>query len=192
MEVEFNSSKTCELLARQLVEEQAELLKRTSLVKSIKETIREKKLEVIKYRTEGKLFKIHGDRCIVTEVRSIHFENEMCFALTFVAEATNSVEGKKLTKKESDLIIQYEATFKKYKNNYWDKNWVSKIIGIANELACLKNGIRLIDDMFMWGFGFDDATKPGFFDETGIYIQVIENYQPKKYKLEELRVRNRI
>ena len=192
MTKDYLSCKTCEQLAQQLVDEQAELFRHQALIDSIKMAIYQKKLEVITRKTKGKAFMIDGKVKIVTDVESFMTENNMCFSLTFATQHVGTQIGSTLTKTERDLLSKYENLFEQCKY-YLDDDLAHRIYYIGKRLKDLKNGIGLVNDSNLYHFNYDDASKPGFFDETGIKVEVKNNitraYEAKT--LEDLRIRVR-
>ena len=75
--------KVFEKLAQQLVEEQAELMKRQATVEGLKKAIREKKLSIVKQCVEGKMLKLDGKAGGVAQLECCDCEDSMKILLHF-------------------------------------------------------------------------------------------------------------
>ena len=178
-----NSIKTCELLAQQLIEEQAEALKHEAIVKDIKKAIMNKKMAVVSNLVEGKVFQFDNKRVIVLDVN--YHESGNCFyvGITFGEIPSSATTGLKLTKKESEVIECYAYALD-HCSRHFEKDWYLLAADYANYLAKLKNGIKLISHS-LYRFDFDEAIEPDFFKKTGITINQFQGCSNKKVLLEE-------
>ena len=183
MEKSNISIKTCELLAKLLIEEQAEALKHEAIVKDIKKTIMDKKMEVVSNLVEGRVFEFDNKETIVFDVKSFEMKGRFYIELTFGQLPASATFGVQLTKKESELMDQYARALD-HCCHCFQSDWYSIASRAANALADLKNGIRLIERS-TYGFNFDDAIDPDFFKKTGITVERFCGCNYKRMSLEE-------
>ena len=158
----------CERLAQQLVEEQAELVKREAVVNGLKDAIFRKKKEIILYKIDGSFFRL--DRLMYPLSITISHDSEyMDVNICFGADPDEAIPtGMILTKREKDLFEGYKTSF----NNFLD--WERPEDGMEAwkkilELKQLKNGLNL-GKYKNWLIRLSDATEPGFFTRTGLTL----------------------
>lgn len=84
MEKTILENQVCGLLARQLAEEQVEVMKHQAIVENIKKTIVERKRRVVEELTLGRLFCIDGSKVRVTDVMVHVDDNSFRIMLTYV------------------------------------------------------------------------------------------------------------
>lgn len=167
MEKDFQiSAQVCEQLARELVTEQAELLKHEAIVENIKKAIMEKKTEIVKKVAERKLFLYGGKRFIVLGVSSIEADNRIFMMMEFCEYPGKAIGELHLTRREKELLEQYKAAFSFCLMNN-DESWEHDLFSAACQLARLKNSIHLTEGRF-WEFSFDEASNSDFFKMSGI------------------------
>lgn len=188
MEKEFISNSVCGLLAQQLVEEQAEVVKHQGTVNIIKRTILEKKTEVIKRLVRGRFFKFNGMKVIVMNVESYETERGFIVTLTFGEDPESATRYIQLTKKEKDLLAQYTEAFGQCKLDL-DNDWERKASKAGYSLGYLKHGICPINQIYR-EFNFDGAKDPDYFKTTGIFVNEFRGCSSRKLMLEETIVRN--
>ena len=177
------SNQVCGLLAQQLVEEQAEVVKHEAVVKEIKKAIISRKVEVVSNLVEGRVFDFDNKQTIVFDVDSYEVEGGFYIELTFGQIPTSAIWGVQLTKKESELMDQYAKALD-HCSHCFQSDWYKIASRTANALADLKNGIRLIERS-TYGFNFDDAIDPDFFKKTGITVERFCGCNYKRMSLEE-------
>ena len=162
------TSKVCEQLAQQLVEEQAELVKRTAVVEQIKNSIREKKMDVIGRKLMGRVFKYRGKRYIVTNLEH-EYEGNGLFVLVHLGEYKDPINEAKLTKRERALLLEYREALKTCRWTLVSEE-SRKAHHAAKQLRILKHGIDL-EVCFSEFFNFDEFAQPDFFKHSGIMVQ---------------------
>ena len=177
------SNQVCGLLAQQLVEEQAEVVKHEAVVREIKKAIIDKKMEVVSNLVEGRVFEFDNKEAIVFDVDSFEVKGGFFIELTFGQLPPSATLGLQLTKKESELMDQYAKALD-HCCHCFQSDWYNIASRAANALADLKNGIRPIDRS-MYGFNFDDAIDPDFFKKTGITVERFCGCSYKRMSLEE-------
>jgi hypothetical protein len=184
----FVSNSVCELLAQQLVEEQAEVIKHQGTVNNIKRTILKKKTEVIKKLVEGRMFKFEGKRVIVIEVSSFESEDGIFVMLSFAEDPVSVNKQTSLTKREKELLAKYSEAFKHCRRHF-DEYWGSEALRAAYALGSLKHGISLLDERY-WEFSFDKAKDSDFFKTSGITVDAFRGCGYENVLLEDTRVLN--
>ena len=161
--------KVFEKLAQQLVEEQAELIKKEAIVQGLKKAIREKKLEVIEQCVDGKMLKLDGKKGVVAQLECCDCEDSMEIILHFGVDPIMVVQDvATLTRKERELLREYKPYYDSCKC-YLDEVLGSDILNIARQLKKLKHGIEIIIS-YTWHISYDDATQPDFFERTGLAV----------------------
>ncbi len=188
METIILSNSVCELLAQQLVTEQAEVVKHQGAVNIIKQAILEKKMEVVKRLAQGRMFKSEGKMVIVMKVNSYESENGFVITLTFAEEPVSATRFISLTKREKDLINQYSEAFKHCRQGF-DSYWEREASRIGYVLGTLKHGVSLIDHRSQ-EFCYDEAKDPDFFRTTGIFVNEFKGCSSRMLMLEETTVRS--
>ena len=184
----FVSNSVCELLAQQLVEEQAEVIKHQGTVNYIKQTIMEKKTEVIKKLVEGRMYKFEGKRVIVIEVSSFESKDGIFVMLSFAEDPASAKKHTSLTKREKVLLAKYSEAFKHCRHHF-DDYWRNEALTAAYALGSLKHGISLHDERY-WEFSFDEAKDPSFFKTSGITVDAFRGCGYENVLLEDTRVLN--
>lgn len=177
------SNQVCGLLAQQLVEEQAEVVKHEAVVKEIKKAIISRKTEVVSNLVEGRVFNFDNKEVIVLKVDSFEVEAGFFIELTFGQLPASATLDVQLTKKESELMDQYAKALE-HCCRCFQNDWYSIASRAANALVDLKNGVKLIERS-MYGFDFDDAIDPDFFKITGITVERFCGCSSERVSLEE-------
>ena len=174
MAKETNSSEVCMLLARQLIEEQAEVVKHQGVVNGISSAIFRKKAEIIWNRIKKRrMYRREGKKFMVTEVSLITQDNGMLATLAIAYEPVSLVVGRyNLSEREKELVVKYLDIFRKFKDDPdYDFSAESShsvdISDIASKLQELENGIKLVD-MIRQKIDFSDAVNPEFYNTSGI------------------------
>ena len=169
METSIYSNSVCELLARQLATEQAEVVKHQAIVENIQKTIFDKKKEIIKRIVNNYFFSFEGKRYSVLDLSFGESDGIMIVSITFGEDPTDiDMEG--LTRRETELLKQYRKDYER-SIDYEDKEVSSHAIRVARDLYWLKNRINLLRYETN-SFHVDQAISPGFFEETGIKIRM--------------------
>ena len=184
----FFTSQVCEQLARELVTEQAEMLKHQGIVDYIKRTIIEKKTEVIKKVVDGHRFRYQGTSIIVLDVSSFESETGIFVMMSFCKDANNLLCSPSKTKRERELLWEYQFAFEHCLSEH-DKSWEHKLFGAAGRLKGLKNRIELTEHLF-WEFNFDEACNPDFFKQSGIDIGSAPGVGCKRIMLEDVVIKH--
>ena len=183
------SNSVCELLAQQLVTEQAEVVKHQGTVNIIKQAILDKKMEVVKRLVRGRMFKFEGKLVIVMKVDSYESENGFVITFTFAEEPVSATRFISLTKREKDLINQYSEAFKHCRQGF-DSYWEREVSRLGYALGILKHRISLIEHGSQ-EFCFDEAKAPDFFRNTGIFVNEFKGCSSRMLMLEETTVRSK-
>ena len=169
MDKVFVSNQVCEQLARQLVEEQAEMLKHKAIVEGIKQAILQKKTEVIKEKVAGKLFRLSKMSALVLDVFGTDLENDFAITFRFVESPDSILRNQhQFTRKEKVLIDDYTSAFCEY-TKHPSRDAERKLYNISNHLELLKHGIKPVTLGFR-RFSYDEAAEPEFFEKTGIEV----------------------
>lgn len=168
METSINSKQVCELLARQLATEQAEVLKHQAIVESIQKTIFNKKKEIIKRIVNSYFFHFEGERYSALNLMFGESDGILLVSITFGKDPADiDLEG--LTRRETELLKQYRQDFDR-SVDYEDKEANDHAIRVARKLYWLKNRINLLRYETS-SLHIDQAISPGFFEKTGIKIR---------------------
>ena len=153
-------------MATKLMEEEAEVFRHKAVVAGIKESLLEKKQEVIKNLIEGYRFEYHNK--LVTAIRTsvTNFGLEMSVNVTFAENPERVKSIYQLTKKETELLKDYEILYRLLREGLNDEV-ITNLICIAVELRGLKHGMNLITTS-AWTIPYKDASKAEFFKESGL------------------------
>ena len=155
------------MLAKQLVSEQVEIVRRQSIVEGIKKKLFETKADIIMSRVRRRfLYRYDGKRFIVACLDTSMMENGLSAFMTLAYEPESFVKGKKLTKREAEMIKEYEELFKECRREY-SMTLNYQLTGLAHRLALLKNRIKLVE-IFHQYIDFSDANDPDFCNTSGI------------------------
>ena len=184
MAKDFFSKKVCEQLASELVAEEAKMLKQVGVVKTIRHTIREKKLEVIRERVDRRLFKVKNRMVIVINVSSYETDGGFMVEFSFAEHPDFALGSRKLTKKEQEVFDEYREAFVSYTESHED-TMEYDLSQAAYSLAKLKHGIRLLK-YELQTFGFHEACDPDFFEKTGITVGAFRECSAKELMLEDV------
>ena len=170
-------------MATKLMEEEAEVFRHKAVVAGIKESILEKKQEVIKNLIEGYRFEYHNK--LVTAVRTlvINFGLYMSVSVTFAENPERVKSLYQLTKKESELLKDYEILYRLLREGLNEKV-INNLICIAVELKDLKHGLNLITTD-VWTIPYKDASKADFFNESGLVYSKGISFLQKPVLLED-------
>jgi len=185
MDKVFLSTEVCELLAQQLVSEQATLVKQEAIVENLIETLKEKKKSMIEKMLDGRFFKFDDSKVLAIAVKFLDWKDGMwvraCFAKTpesFPDDMTN------LTKKEKSLLNQYQKLFKRCR---WEFNEEAskEIQEVAQELSQLKHRLFLVE-WRSWSFNIEDFSSSTFFRNSGMHVDGVSRYGDS-YLIEHLK-----
>ena len=156
-------------MAQQLVEEQAELVKRTAVVEQIKNSIREKKMDVIRRKLMGRMFRYRGKRYIVTNLEHEN-EGDGLYVMAYLGEVPDAyLKRTDLTKRERELLLEYQEELKSGRWYLTPKS-SERVRDAVEQLSILKHGIDL-EVCFSEFFTFDEFAQPDFFKHSGIMVQ---------------------
>lgn len=172
---EILTREVCELLAQQLVNEQATLVKQEAIVESLIETLKEKKKSMIEKMLDGRFFKFDDSKVLAIAVEFFDWKDGMwvraCFAKTpesFPDDMTN------LTKKEKSLLNQYQKLFKHCRRGFNDEA-CKEIQGVARELSQLKHRLFLVE-WRSWSFSIEEFSSSTFFRNSGLHVGGVSRY----------------
>lgn len=182
------SQNVCQLLAEQLIYEQAEVQKHEALVDNIKQTIIDMKMKVIMEFVKGKLFNIGGKKFAVINISVVKIPNGAYVVVNLAQEPMSAVEGLELNEKEAKLMSDYKEVFDFYQYTP-DDQWDVEISKSAIALAEQEHELHLLDSIEC-EFDFADATEPEFYTKTGVYIDSNKGTNGEKLMLEDVVVRN--
>lgn len=174
METCIYSKKACELLAQELVTEQAEVVKHQAIVEGIRKTIFGKKKEIIKPIVENYFFHFDGRKFSALDLSFSECDNLMFVSITF-GEDPEAVDLELLTKREAELMKQYSESYDRAIDDM--KGAGEEAIRAARNLLVLKNNVNLLKYVHCT-IHTDDANKPEFFVETGIKIRCRDYSRP--------------
>lgn len=162
------SQNVCRQLAEQLINEQTEVMKHVAELNSIKRRITHTKTKLISDLALGNVFRIHDKKSLVTGVHSVVTLHSMVVALD-LCECPDSVAcGKKLTKRENELLSEYRMAYD-FNRLCKDDGWDKELREIAMELATMNPQIHPLD-VLVYEIDFEYSMKPEFFTQTGIWV----------------------
>lgn len=168
MTKDYFSSEVCEQLARELVTEQAELLRHNVLVNEIKEKLYEGKKQLIRKLIQGKPFLINGKKRTALSVGFAELQDLLRVRVTFGEDPNDVKLPPKMTRREKDLFWEYTDYMLFFKDELDD--WAGKEALVrSGALSMLKNHICVTFPEF-WVIDFSNATTPGFFGQSGLEI----------------------
>ena len=182
MAKEFFTSEVCERLARELVTEQAELIKHGALVREIKAKLIEGKELLIKKLIAGKTFLIDGKKRTALDVSFEDYDERLYVYLTFGLYPSEIDWPQDLTEDERELLDDYCDYLFDFKDVLAD--WAGQdALNCARELRCHRNQMYLtrVED---YEIDLSKANTPGFFEESGIVVYEGD----RSYLLEKLMV----
>lgn len=176
----------CKQLAKDLLKEEAEVLKHEAAIKNIKKMIVEKKKEIIKDYTDFCQFNINGmaSELVYLKLYTGYCNDEFLFVEAYFAALPGSIpEDIVMTHAESRIIEKYKEAFNTYHENRTEENG-RKIMELATSLYRLKHRIDLY-----WKshkiIEFDEIANTKFFDQTDIKIRdkygYLVNIEDSKY-----------
>lgn len=183
MDTIYYSDQTYDLLAHQLVEEQAELVKHQGSIDSIKKAIFQKKRSVISEIVFFHTFMIEGKRYLGASVHGKIEGDKMRFEALLLRDREDLSKLRHLTKKEKELLTQLDKVY----FGFLEKGWEPKIYDLSDQFFGLKHNIEILR-CFSASFSFDDAMKPVFFKTTGIEADRSYRIQLKVRMLEDCRI----
>jgi hypothetical protein len=172
------SNKVCGLLAQQLASEKAETFRHLAIVKSIQNTIIEKKTSLVRNLLMGKSLKIRNRVYVVLEVTAKDYEDIFTINLMVAEEPYSATKDINLTKMETKCVAKYDEYLLKCIDHGCSKDWQRKVQDTAIEIYKLKHGILLVKPIFRT-FEFEDAVAPSFFKQTDIFVNGNELYKGK-------------
>ena len=182
MAKEIYSNQVCELLARQLVEEQAEAMKHEAVVNNIKQTIVDKKVEVIKKMLHYRGVKYDDGVYYLAEIYSCINGTTFTIELGMVIDPKSIIENYTLSARENVLLQEYKERFPCYRSDL--NSYHEEIGSMIGKMARLKNGI-LVSACIHHTFNFDEATDPDFFKQTGFITGVFNGCKTRMEMLED-------
>lgn len=168
MAKDFFSSEVCELLARELVTEQAELLKHEVLVKEIKAKLIEGKKQLIKKLIVGETFLIDGKKRTALDVAFEDNNEGIWVSFIFGLYPSEIIKPQDLTEKEKELLKEYCDYLLDFKDVLAD--WAGRdAIDCARKLWIHEHEMYLttVED---FDIDLSNATTPGFFEQTGLMV----------------------
>ena len=163
------SAQVCEQLARELVTEQAEMVKHEALVREIKAKLVDGKKQLIKHLIEGKVFFYDGKKITALHVDFCEEQDELRVMITMGHETESRVPSKGLTRKEKELVYAYKTNVLFLKQGIGNDSGIDAVQAAA-ELRWLKHGIHLTYCNY-WVIDLSNATTPGFYNESGLYVK---------------------
>ena len=162
----YFSSEVCEQLARELVTEQAELLKREALVKTMKAKIIEGKEQLINSLIGGKTFKARSGNRTALEITYYEEPDSLMVVVTFGRDSKDVVKDVRLTRREKALIEDYEDLRRCCANGFKDGDGIDAI-SIAEKLGVLKHHIYLVYPS-VWKIDLSNPDSNDFFKRSGL------------------------
>ena len=180
MKKDFFNCELCEQLARELVTEQAELLKHEVLVKEIKAKLVEGKQQLIRKLISCREFFLDGKNQLALYVSFDERWDDLRVSVTLGLDPDAPTLTAPLTKKERELFQEYRNMYLYCKESH-DDSAGYYAIELAKDLEKLKSGIKLTY-VTCWDIDFGKATTPGFFEQSGLVVHRKTGY----YMLEDL------
>ncbi len=168
----------CQQLAKDLVKEEAALLKHEAAIKNIKQLIVEKKKEVIKEYTDYCHYNVQGmeSELVYFKLYTGYYNDEYLFVEAYIAALPDSIPADiVMTHAEARLIEKYKEAFNVYHEDRTEENG-RKIIELAYSLFRLKHKIDLIHKSRKT-IEFDEIANTEFFDRTDIKIRDRYGYE---------------
>jgi hypothetical protein len=180
------SSQVCGLMAQQLAEAQAEIVKQEGVVRALKQAIIEAKTAVVKNAVKGRLFKFSGMRMKVLEMFVDETDAGMLIQLFLGAEPKSVLQKYQLTKAEQRCMNVYEDA---YKNSYLqgDQSFAKTAIRAGEKLRRLKNKLELIRVAWQ-NIDYSEALDPKFLKGTGIRTNEFRGISPDPVMLDDLKI----
>ena len=186
MAKENYSNQVCELLAKQLVEEQAEVMKHEAVVDNIKQTIVDKKVAIIKGILLHRAVKLDGGVYYLSEIYSHIDGTTFTIEIGLVISLSSISRNYTLSPREKVLVKEYEERFPYYISDL--NNYHEEIFGMMRKMVRMKNRINLSTGIHRT-FRFDDATDPNFFKKTGIVMGSYDGISSREVMIEDCRIR---
>lgn len=182
MAKENYSNQVCELLAKQLVEEQAEVMKHEAVVDKIKQTIVDKKVGVIIDKLHYMGVKLDKNVYYIAEIYSCIKDTTFTIEIGMVVAPKSISENYTLSPREKALLQKYEEKFPDYHS--FLNAYGEEIRGMMHQMYRMKNGISLLA-YFHHTFNFDEVTNPDFFKKTGFTTGRFQSYTANEQMLED-------
>ena len=182
---EVYSKEACELMAQQLIAEQAEIVKREAAIEGLTKAMLEKKKQIIRECFENFLFEFDKPMYAL----ELDFSDFDCGFMTvcmyFGADPYKAVpKSTKLTKREKELLEKYRKSLC-YLPNRFNREYGRAARMALEDLSQLKNHLDLL--VFRsWAIFMDDFTKPDFFSNTGLRLWGVKGMHKPAYLLEDL------
>lgn len=161
----------CEQLAKELLKEEAEVLKHEAAIKNIKQIIVEKKKELIKDYIDFCHYNIKGmeSEIVYFKLSPENTNADYMVLDAYLAALPSSIPSNiEMTPAETRMIEKYKKAFSKYHKDRTDENGC-KIVKLARALFSLKHGIDLFHHCHNI-IDFDEIANTEFFDHTDIKI----------------------
>ncbi len=179
------SKEACELMAQQLVAEQAEIVKKQAAIEGLKMAMLEKKKQIIKDCFNNFCFEFDKPM-FALELDFSGFELDfMTVRMYFGADPYTAMpESTKLTKREKELLEKYSKALCCLPNpNNQEYGRAARMA--LEELRQLKNHLDLLVYR-SWHIFMDDLTRPDFFSNTGLRLWGVKGMYKPAYLLEDL------
>ena len=160
------SKDVCEQLARELVTEQAQLVKHEALVKTMKAKIVAGKQQLIKHLIGGKVIKLYGKKRTVLNITFYEEPDSMMVVVTCGLNPDDVTKGLSLTRSEKRLIEDYDFC-RICCDDPFDEESGIDAIRTAEKIELLKNHICLLTE-FSWTVDFSNPSSYGFFENSGL------------------------
>jgi len=180
------SSQVCGLMAQQLAEAQAEIVKQEGVVRALKQAIIEAKTAAVRYAVVGRLFRYEGMKSKVLEMFVVETDCGMLVQLYMGAESKSVLQKYQLTKAEQRCMNVYEDA---YKNSYLqgDQSFAKAAIRAGEKMRRLKYKLELI--RVAWQkIDFSEALDPKFLKGTGIRTSEFRGMSPDPVMLDDLKI----
>lgn len=168
MAKDFFTSEVCERLARELVTEQAELLKHEVLVKEIQAKLIEGKKQLVKKLILGKTFLIDGKKKTALDVSIEDNKEGIWVYLTFGLYPSEIIYPQDMTEEERALLDEYCVYLFDFKDVLADYAG-QDALNCARELYNHEHEIYLTN-VEIYDINLCDATTPGFFEQSGLMV----------------------
>lgn len=164
----FFERQVCEQLARELVTEQAELLKHEALVKTMKAKIIEGKEQLINSLIGGKTLQTRGKKETVLEINFYEETDCLLVVVTFGVNPNDVIKGKSLTRREKALLDDYDYLRRCCAFGFSDGDGIDAV-RIARKLEALKNHIYLVYRS-TWKIDLENPGNSDFFKKSGLKV----------------------
>lgn len=165
----FFSRDVCEQLARELVTEQAELLKHEALVKTMKAKIIEGKEQLINSLIGGKTFKARRGNRTALEITYYEEPDSLMVVVNFGLDPKYVTKDVPLTRREKSLIEDYEWLIGSGANGFSNGDGIDAVKS-ARKLEVLKHHIYLVYPS-VWKIDLTNPDSSDFFKRSGLEVE---------------------